>query len=193
MGRYTPPVTRTATFRAMDGLLAEQDFERHGSTWVRARGLFFDVVDVQRGRLNDGVTVNVGLFHAPTYELAWGEPPTFPLSEPECIVRARLGFLLDGRDRWWPPDDRSAVADMTEALNSAALPFLANFKELGHVERWLDASKANRYPPEALYLAAIKHQRDKVEEARGLVEQLLQRTTSEPWRDRICCMSASFA
>jgi len=153
--------------------------------------MFSDIIDLQRGKSVDGVTVNIALMHAPTYELVWGKPPTYPLSETECIVRTRLGFLIDGRDRWWRSDDQSVVTDMTEALSSAALPFLEEFKDLGDVERWLDASQ-NRYPPEALYLAAVKHQRGQDKQAMDIVERLLLRTTSPPWRERICSMAASF-
>jgi hypothetical protein len=80
---------------------------------------------------------------------------------------------------------------MIKALTSAALPFLAAFEDLGDVEQWLDASKAKRYPPEALYLAAVKQQRGKVREARDIVEQLLKRTTTGAWNKRIVVMAAS--
>jgi hypothetical protein len=78
-----------------------------------------------------------------------------------------------------------------EALTSAALPFLAAIEDLGDVEQWLDASKAKNCPPEALYLAAVKHQRSKVSESRDIVEQLSQRTTSGASRERIVVVAAS--
>ena len=190
--RYIPPVKHTGASEAIDALLAQQGFNRRANTWVRGRSSFSDVIDIQRGNSVEGVTVNVALQHAPTYELAWSKSPNYPLIEPDCVVRTRLGFLVDGRDRWWRPDDQSAVDDIIEALTSAALPFLANFKDLADVEQWLDASQ-NRYPPEALYRAAVQHQRGYNAQARDIVEQLLQRTTSAPWRERICSMAASLA
>lgn len=175
---------------AIDLLLAEQSFRRHGSTWVRTRNLFSDVVDLQRAKLRDRVTVNVGLMHVPTYEIVWGKSPEIPLSEVDCTVRARLGFLIDGHDHWWRLDDRTAVADIVLAISSAALPFLSGFRELKDVERWLDASQM-RYPPERLYAAAVKQERGKTEEARHIVQQLLHRTKNGPWKERISSMAAS--
>lgn len=175
---------------AVDCLLAERSFRRHGSTWVRTRNLFSDVIDLQRVKSRNDVTVNVGLMHVPTYEIAWGKSPTIPLSEVECIVRTRLGIVIDGHDRWWPLDDGTAAADIAQAISSAALPFLSGFWELEDVERWLDTSEA-RYPPEALYVAAVKQQRGKTEEARHIVQQLLHRTNGGPWKERISSMAAS--
>lgn len=85
----------------------------------------------------------------------------------------------------------AAFTDMMEALTSAALPFLAAIEDIGDVEQWLDASRAKKYPPEALYLAAVKHQRSNVSEARDIVEQLLKQTTSGAWHKRSVVMAAS--
>lgn len=131
--------------------------------------------------------------HPPTYEMAWGKLPTSPPSEADCIIRTRLGLLLDGRDHWWPPNEQSAATEIANALTSVALPFLSGFEDLASIERWLDESKANRYPPEALYLAAVKHERGRKAEARKVIEQLLQRTTSGQWRERICSFAATFS
>lgn len=191
--RYSALVTSSAIHQAVKGLLVEHGFERNENTWVRARGLFFDLIDVQRGRSFEGLTVNVALMHRPTYELVWGQPPAFPLSEPECVVRSRLQSLSDGRDRWWQAGDPSAPAEITQAISSDALPFFGSFEELSDVERWLEASKANRYPPEALYLAAVKHLCGNEAQAGDHVEQLLNRTTSGPWRKRIQSLAAALA
>lgn len=176
--------------KALDGLLARLNFQRHGISWVRSRGPFSDLINLQRSKSLDEVTVNVGLMHAPTYEMAWGEAPTYPISEPECIVRTRLGFLMNGRDHWWALDEPTAVASVVQALTSAALPFISGFNDLKDVERWLGSLPSNRYPPEALYLAAVKHQRGKREEAIEAVERLARRLTSGAWSERISKMGA---
>ena len=177
-------MSRNAITQAIDALLTDEEFERHGSEWVRSRGLFADVIDVQKGGSVPGITVNVALMHAPTFELAWGKPPAFPPSESDCVVRIRLGMLIDDRDHWWPVNDQSA-AEITAALTDNALPFLAAFTDLASIDGWLSASRSNRCPPEALYLAASKHQLGRYEEARIVIEQLLDRTKSGPWRERI--------
>lgn len=172
--------------------MAEEGFHRHGNTWARQRNLFSDVIDLQWAKSRDRVTVNVGLMHVPTYEIVWGKSPTSPLSEAECTVRTRLGSLIDGRDRWWSLGDQTAAADIAGAIRSAAFPFLSGFWDLEDVERSLDASPT-RYPPDALYSAAVKGQRGKVEEAHRLLREVLQRTTSEAWRERISAIAALLA
>jgi hypothetical protein len=183
-------MSRGAISRAIDVLLSDQGFERHGNLWIRSREVFWDVIDTQTGRSIAGVTVNIALMHPPTYELAWGKPPVFPPPVADCVVRTRLGLLIDGRDHWWSPNEQSA-SEITAALADAALPFLTAFNDLASVDDWLCASLANRYPPEALYLAAVKHQLGRDAEAGLVIEQLLQRTQSGPWRERIRGLAVS--
>lgn len=183
-------MSRTAIPRAIDALLADQCFARHGKVWVRSRETFWDVVDLQNGQSIPGLTVNIALMHAPTYELAWGKPPVFPPSEPDCVVRERLGYLVNRRDHWWPSNNESA-AEITAALADAALPFLDAFNDLESVDQWLSASQSNRYLPEGLYLAAVKHQLGRDAAARLVIEPLLERNKSGPWEERIRCLAAS--
>ncbi|WP_420810746.1 DUF4304 domain-containing protein [Croceicoccus ponticola] len=125
---YVSRVTQTNLSRKLDEFLEPHGFERHGRTWVRSRPLFSDVIDVQRGASIGGVTINIALMHTPTYELVWGKSPTQPFSEPDCIVRTRLGFLVNGRDHWWKSIIQSDVANMMEALSSAAIPFFQSLR-----------------------------------------------------------------
>ncbi len=136
----------------LDGALAPLGFARRRATWNRSVGAHTEVIDVQPSKAGDRVTMNVGALERGVYATCWGHDPAPFVEEPECIVRARIGQLLDNRDRWWEIDDAHAQAELVQCLYEQALPFLTSMRSL---ERMRDRLRAQGAPSPRVPLLSI--------------------------------------
>lgn len=82
-------------------------------------------------------TINTGIF-IPEYWLAFynfhdGTPPVFP-TEPECLVRKRIGNLRNQKDTWYDiteaTDENGMISEMKENLELFILPYFNNLKTI---------------------------------------------------------------
>jgi hypothetical protein len=112
--------------------LKEHGFRRTRSTFHRAVGANWQVVNVQRSQFSDAgdikLTVNlaVGLDRLRGGERNWGDgkrPPDY-----KCHLRVRLGQLLTGDDVWWdlrPDTDLDQLGELlTDAIERDGFPWL---------------------------------------------------------------------
>lgn len=83
----------------LDNLLKPLEFARKKSTWNRRTDIYVDVIDLQIGKFGSDVTLNVGVFEPEIYLKCWDHVPKF-VHEIDCIVRSRIGGLIDGHDIW---------------------------------------------------------------------------------------------
>lgn len=122
-------------------LLKTRGFKKKGLLWNRSRDCLIDVVTLQEAKYSteDSVvlTLNLGIFVPSFFEAVWNKPSSVFVSEADCIVRVRLGDLIqdkphgDALDKWWTlPDamsEESTRDDILEALKSKGIPFLDSF------------------------------------------------------------------
>jgi hypothetical protein len=128
--------------QAIQPLLKLYNFKKKGLQWNRERGEFVDVITVQKASystlLREVFTLNLGLAVPEFRKIIWPEKQESSLSEAECVVRVRLGDLLQGKpfgdaiDHWWELEKIYNNAEQTgrqieEALINFGIPFLEQF------------------------------------------------------------------
>jgi len=144
-----------------------------------------DVVDLQISKAGDAFTLDVGVAHRIAYERCWGtQLPDF-VQIRECIVRSRLGDLIDGHDHWWPLDESTAGGDAAAAVSRYALPFLQSLDSIAAIERTLSASREvrNLRAPETIYLAILLHLDGDADAGCSLLEKFRSKTRGD-WKPR---------
>jgi hypothetical protein len=153
-------MTRTSIIARLDRELVPRGFTRKKTTWNRAHGPLVEVVDVQTSKSGDTVTMNVGVLSKPIYVACWGHDAKQFAEEPECTVRARVGQLIDNKDRWWDVGSTSAGDEMVECLLDRVLPFLERMQSSEEMRDWLafTGAPSSKYPPPAIYFALLQSQ-----------------------------------
>lgn len=146
----------------LDCELAPNGFSRKKVTWNRARDSLVDVIDIQVSKSGDTVTMNAGVLSRPVYAACWGREAKPFVEEPSCTVRARVGQLLDNKDRWWDVGGESAADEMVECLRTRILPFLDRMGSLEAMRDWLASMNMpmpkHPYPPPVIYFAVLQSQ-----------------------------------
>lgn len=150
----------TSILNRLDRTLVKLGFKRRNATWNRERGHFTDVLDVQVSKAASTVTINVGVMERGVYAQCWGREAEPFVEEPFCTVRARIGELIDGRDKWWDiHDDAKCAEEMVSCAKEYALPFLERMHSLQEMANWLVTTGAPspKSPLPAISLAVIRH------------------------------------
>lgn len=143
--------------KSVDRLLRPLGFSRRNKTWNRKSPPFIDVIDIQVSHVTDRVTINAGVFHREIYETCWGTPHPPFIQEPACIVRARIGELIDNYDIWWPLNHPDSVIEIPVNIKKYALPFLERMHSFTNMaEQIHENKKFCQYPPDVLYLAMLR-------------------------------------
>lgn len=170
----------------LDELLKPLGFARKKLTWNRRSGDFIDVLDVQSSKAGDTVTVNAGVTHADIHLKCWGTALPSWVQEPDCIVRTRVGELVDGKDLWWSLNETSAVGDAAEKTASRLLPFITQMHSVGAMASLLEARQVARqkYPPPIIYLALLKDAQGDTAAAHALLNDLASRPIGA-WKTKL--------
>ena len=174
------------THAELDAILRPVGFARHKVTWNRRSGDFVDIVDLQRSKSGDMITMNLGVLHALVYRKAWNqELPEF-LDEPSSTVRARIGQLVNGKDLWWADADFPVGENLRDLCKRFVLPFLDGLHSVEAMEEQLvrQGVEARPYPLPKIHLALLRFERGDRAGARNSLLELRSKTT-EPWRARI--------
>jgi hypothetical protein len=170
----------------MDELLKPLGFARHKATWNRKSDSFVDVIDVQTSKAGDTITINAGVFHPDVHRKCWATEPAAVVEEPSCIVRARVGQLLNGKDLWWRLDDARILDDVVEKLNAHVLPFLERMHSLEAMEQFLTNAQVTKqkHPLPIIYLAILMSEQGNRTGACALLTELGEKSVGA-WRTRI--------
>ena len=170
----------------LDALLRPLGFVKRQATWNRRRTTFIEVIDVERSKFGDLVTVNAGVLNVKVHEAFAGTVVPSFVREPICHVRTRIGRLLTGTDKWWPVDDPMTATEITSLVKSRVLPFLDSMRSMQDMEHFLVRQRVTtkRYPPPVIYLALLVNELGDQPRACGLLEDLRLRTGGA-WRARI--------
>ena len=160
-------MSTTSIIDRLDHELKPRGFDRKKATWNRDHGSLVEVLDIQISKSGDTVTMNVGVLSRPIYFACWGRNAKLFVEEPECTVRARIGQLIDNKDRWWDIESASTADEMILCLSERVLPFLERMQSSEEMRNWLVSTGApsSKYPPPALYYAVLQSQLGNLDDA----------------------------
>lgn len=170
----------------LDRELSPRGFSRKKATWNRERDSLVEVIDIQTSRGGDTVTMNVGVLSRPIYLMCWGRDAESFIEEPFCTVRARVGELLDNKDRWWDVSSAGVAEEMVDCLTARSLPFLDRMQSLEAMRDWL-ASRGMPSPKWALpsiCFAALQAQLGDIGAACAVLADLERKALSDGWKAR---------
>lgn len=110
-------------------------FRKKANNFYKNLGETGQVINVQKSVYGskDAVsfTLNIGVFEPKYWLCRYGNSKELPefASEPECLIRKRIGELKGEEDTWYEVDENSdesaLAAQMSSNLNEYILPFLA--------------------------------------------------------------------
>lgn len=170
----------------INSILEPMAFRRRKTTWNRSSGELLDVVNVQFSKATNSATMNAGALNPSVYRTCWGRPPNQFVEEPHCTIRARVGQLLDGKDIWWNLGDEDACEKMGDCIRTIVLPFLEHNHTPTAMEQYLSDHQAgkHKHAPETIYLAILKYELGRKQEACALLHELQQRIIGN-WKARV--------
>ena len=178
-------MTAFTVIAELDELLKPLRFTRKKMVWNRLVGRVVDVVDIQISKAGDTITVNTGVLDRDVHAKLWNEQPPSFVQEPSCTVRARVGELINGHDRWWPLNKTEPALQVSRGVHAHVLPFLERMQAREAMEEWLVTTQVVRkkYPPPILSLAILMGTRGKFDEACALLADLRSKSFGA-WRAR---------
>jgi hypothetical protein len=175
----------------LDYLLEPRGFVRKKETWNRRVDSLVDVVDIQISKAGDAVTVNSGVLDTDVHTTFWGsEPPEF-IEQPYCTVCARIGELIDGRDKWWPLGNNGTATEMAEKVTAHVLLFLERMHSREAMRQWLIDNEVakKKYLPPIINLAILKSLQGDVAQGCELLAEL-QKKSLGAWQKRAAEVAA---
>jgi hypothetical protein len=142
----------------LDHELASKGFSRKKTTWNRDQGMLVEVIDLQVNKVGEAVTMNVGILSRPIYFACWGRDADQFIEEPFCTVRARVGQLIDNKDRWWELRGEGVAEEMVDCIGARILPFLERMRSLEALRDWLASTgiPSSKRPLQSICFAALE-------------------------------------
>lgn len=161
-------------------------FKRRSSVWNRNVGLYVDVVDIQKSKSGDEITINAGVLNLKVNEQYGFAKESKFIVEPDCTVRSRIGYLIGDRDIWWSLTEPKLSEIFKDSILKVVLPFLDSMHSDVAMERFLTETEVDKrhYPPPIIYLALLRSELGKKAEACALLTNL-RTTASPPWQKTI--------
>jgi len=118
--------------------------------------------------------MNTGVLSRPVYAACWGRESKPFVEEASCTVRARVGQLLDNKDRWWDVGSETAADEMVECLGARILPFLDRMQSLKAMHDWLASTgmPSAKRPAPSVCFAVLQSQLGDMEGACNTLTEL---------------------
>lgn len=148
-------VSRQNIVRALDEVLHPSGYVRRNATWNRRHEQRIDVIDLQRSRVTDTVTLNIGVLDVEVHRAVWQTELGNVVDEPHCAVRVRVGFLIGQTDRWWRVADAHTPTALATIVTDTVLPFLSRMSSRTEMIRFLEEPMALNRLPAALISRAV--------------------------------------
>jgi hypothetical protein len=169
----------------MNRLLEPAGFFRRGKVWNRRRHPFVDVIDLQKSKAGDAVTINVGVLDQDVSAVLEDRAPSEFVQHLTCTVGARIGELIDGRDKWWQIDSADVADELTDNIGARALPFLERMHAHAAMRQWLISTNVSekRYSPPIINLAILECFLGDAARGCAILAEL-QKTTPGAWKVR---------
>jgi hypothetical protein len=117
---------------------------------------------------SESFTINLGIFWEKAYRLCWPEAAYTYARDVDCVIRTRMGPILEdnpaekARDIWWSVNSDEELYRVGNEVPSKvvvkALPFLERFASVSDIADFLAISENFMHAPpvQALYLAVLK-------------------------------------
>ncbi|WP_371132735.1 DUF4304 domain-containing protein [Phenylobacterium sp.] len=181
-------MTRLSYTKALDRILRPLGFLREGKDWVRTRGDIWHCVNLQKSRIDGGMTANLYCKDLETHRI---------LKSIECDVTLgvipqyeRIGKLIDGVDRWWKNDPNGPV-ELADAVRVHGLRWFDRVQTLeDQASLWYTrAATASRWNSATLTpLAVTLYRLGALDEALSLFDAPVPRTAVLSWVARGRCV-----
>lgn len=169
---------------SVNTVLREFEFFGDKLIWNRRLGEVIEVVDLQVSKSKGEITINCGIFHTNIYSIVWGRDWVGTAEEPLCVVRARIGELMDGHDVWWRISNEATKHSAIRALTEYCLPFLEGVRSNQEIEAYLERTALKQqYPLPKIYLAAMRVLNGKREAGCSLLSDIQKKALGD-WRNR---------
>lgn len=168
-----------------DRVLNVNGFQRNKSTWNLSEDLLIKVIDLQISKSGDRFTINVGISFKSVFFTCWGYKPAEFIEEPYCTVRARIGQLIDGNDRWWDVEDPKAIEDAVACLDVFIFPFLKKIQSPSAACEWLMSTglPSHKSPLSSIYLAILKSQLGQADVSCEILHDM-KRNSLGAWKEK---------
>lgn len=160
---------KARTYRqALDDLLLPEGFSRDGpDDWIRTRGDVREIVNLQRGSLGAGVTVNLEQYDLETDRIMRAIPSKRGLFAPP--ISYRIGALMDGYDHWWR-NNPDGPAELKEAVEIYGLPHFDRVRSLqDQAANWYGRRSERLWGPSLPQLAVTLYRMGELSEARQVI------------------------
>jgi hypothetical protein len=171
---------------SIDACLEPIGFKRRNHVWNRTSGLFLDVIDIQKSKVGEEITINAGVLNLRLNEKFGLAKDLQFVKEQHCTVRVRIGFLIGDRDIWWSLGEPNLPEILRDSILKFILPFFDSMHSDASMECFLTdaAVEKKHYPPPIIYLALLRNELGQNISACSLL-MTLQKSTSGPWQKRI--------
>jgi Domain of unknown function (DUF4304) len=175
---------------ALGAELAGHGFRRRGHSFVRETPECWAVINIQRASYSSAyqqsITIDLGI--ASKRLLRFDGAAEDAPDEAACHWRARVGDLLDGRDRWWEISDLQSpnpvIAEICDLLSANAVPLLAfGSSDVGLLELGISRPTHTMHEYEVLrhrlFVAVAAGRSDLVEPT---ITRLRERSRTPAWK-----------
>lgn len=171
---------------SMDLFLHRRKYNRGKSTWNRKFEYCIHVIELQRSKHKDEVTINCGVHFPEVHDALWGSARLPLVEAPDCTVEARIGMLMPERlDLWWELSDLDDASELVEACCRWALPFLDEHSSVESAIHLLQQRSARQRGAKSnLELALLYHIINNNTDAKNLINYVIENSISEPWKQK---------
>jgi hypothetical protein len=176
----------------MNRLLEPTGFSRRGKAWNRKTQSFVDVIDLQKSKSNDMVTITAGVLDRQVSAMLENREPSEFAQQTMCTVGVRIGELADGRDKWWQIDGVGVADEIADSIATRILPFLERMHTREAMKHWLVSANVSkrRYPPPIINLAILEYLLGDPAKGCAILADLQKMTPSGGWRMRAAEVAA---
>ena len=185
-------------------VLKKRGFQKKELTWNIKYNEFILVVNIQKSKHSDfksvDFTLNLGVFSPTIFEIIWNKIAPRIAKEEYCLLRTRIGQVIQNnfngtaKDQWWKIEDSTEVEilalDIIKNLDNIAIPFLETFSNVNKIYEFLTKIKGwqSEIPQHRLNLAVVANQIGNTSEAKRIISEIINK--HEPWKER-CLIAAN--
>lgn len=129
--------------------------------------------------------VNLGVY-VPEVARRTGAEATSWIQDYNCCIRVRLGALIgEGQTIWWHVHANEVIGDVTNAIDSFALPFFEPLSTRDQIIRTWTPGPAEVGTPPRIVAAIILAENGNIEQSRALLSLQIRHTTNQGHRDYV--------
>lgn len=185
-------MTKKAFIERINSQLGPLGFSRRGALWNRRIDGIIEVIDIHVSKAGDAITLNTGVFREDIYRIVWEKELHGFVEETLCIIRARVGEIIENHDLWWPIDASQTSNEISSAIGHHVLPFLKKHHECDAMKLFLiEVSRKRKDTLAGLYLAALVYIEGDASAACNILKQVQEGARGD-WRDRAQKLEESF-